>query len=435
MAILKPGSLLPAPTKQPTPIQTRDQLNDALIKSGTTTAFTQNRPVDVNREYREQNIPDANITVDRTAPPYQPPPVTSSTTTTQQQTSTERPWPDRQTGLFWGWNTPTGGSQTAKYQPDPNWTNDSWPGNYRHEPNYIPSIKEVTLRAIAENGVDRNNVDAVVDILRKYGIQAWNRGNGMIDFGLGEGNIRLSDWRTMGNTANDRPDTPLPDYAPPSGSDGSSSSSSSSGGGQGSTVPITSGWWNDGSVTNDGTMPHEQTAQELAMNEWIMRLLATPTDVDEAALMASPENRAFQLAAQRAEERSRAQMAERAASTGLSASGAFETGLAGLRQQRGESESQWLGQLAITKMQQQREDIRSGIEYAMANSQFDQAQALQRQLALLDAAIQREQTAQQAATANADRSEDARQFDDTQWFRWQELLARINSDSASLGLE
>jgi hypothetical protein len=107
----------------------------------------------------------------------------------------------------------------------------------------------------------------------------------------------------------------------------------------------------------------------------------------------SPENQAYQLQAQRAEERQRAELAERAAFEGFDQTGYFDTELQGIRQQRGEGEAGFLGQLAVSRMQAQREDLQFAISEAQQAGQFDLAQQLQREQMNLDAAIRREQIA------------------------------------------
>lgn len=134
----------------------------------------------------------------------------------------------------------------------------------------------------------------------------------------------------------------------------------------------------------------------------ILELLNTPSTVDPTKLRDSPEMQGVYLMAQRAEERDRAALAERAAAGGWSGSGGFEGGLNALRQQRGESEMQMMGQLASTYMDRQREDLQRGIEFALNQGQFEAAQTLQRDLATLDAQIEQERIAAQVGMSNAD---------------------------------
>ena len=134
----------------------------------------------------------------------------------------------------------------------------------------------------------------------------------------------------------------------------------------------------------------------------IIDLLNTPRTVDPNTLRDSPEMQAVYLMAQRAEERDRAALAERAAAGGWSGSGGMEGGINALREQRGATEMQMMGQLATQYMERQREDLKAGIEYALNQGQFEDAQALQRELAALEAAIQREKIAADVSMNNAE---------------------------------
>jgi hypothetical protein len=156
---------------------------------------------------------------------------------------------------------------------------------------------------------------------------------------------------------------------------------------QGTGIPLT--------PANSGNLPADPNSIQNFANQNIAALLNTPQTVDPTTLSRSPEARAFNLQAQRGEERQRAQLAERASVDGTSDSGGFETGLAGLRQQRGEGEANFLGNLAVAQMERNAQQLQQGIAFAQSQGQFDQAQRLQMQLAQLQAAIQREQIAMQ----------------------------------------
>jgi hypothetical protein len=151
---------------------------------------------------------------------------------------------------------------------------------------------------------------------------------------------------------------------------------------------------------NTGTPPASELTD--AARERILGLLRTPQTVDPQALRDSPEMQGVYLMAQRAEERDRAALAERASAGGWSGSGGFEGGLNALRQQRGETEMQMMGTLAATYMERQREDLQRGIESALNQGQFEAAQSLQRDLAALNAQIQQEQIGAQVGMSNAD---------------------------------
>jgi len=323
-----------------------------------------------------------------------------------------------QMATFWAWDNPNGGDTRRQYIANPGWTNDSWSGNYRNEAGYIPSVKEVTQRIIREGNVDVNDMQAVLNALGQYGIQATNPGPGLIDFGTGEGPIRLADWKTMLNNGIDlEAQNALPNLE---------NANTTTGTGTGTSGDISSGGNYGGGPAPYQPPEAPPNPYSAAMEKAILELLNTSRTVDPQELAGSPENAAYNLASQRAAERDRAALAERASAQGFSGSGGFETGLQGINQQRGEGEAAFLGQLAVTRMQQQREDIKSGIQYAMASSQFDKAQALQDRLAQLDAAIRREQIASQQSIANANLTEQGRQFDLDLGYRYTGLEQNAN---------
>jgi hypothetical protein len=147
--------------------------------------------------------------------------------------------------------------------------------------------------------------------------------------------------------------------------------------------------------------PVTQGDLNTARNDAILRLLQQqPATYDD--LRASPEAQAYMLQSQRGAERQRGDLAERAAQEGFSDTGFFETELAGQQQQRSEGEAGFIGQLAVTRMQAQREDLQFAIDQARNSGQFEQTQALQERLAQLDAAIRREQMASTERTAASD---------------------------------
>jgi hypothetical protein len=162
-------------------------------------------------------------------------------------------------------------------------------------------------------------------------------------------------------------------------------------------------------------------------------LTATPPTAEE--LNASPEANAYRLQEQRSYERDRDQLAEDAAFQGYNSTGAFDTELAGLRQSRAEGEAGFVGQLAITRMQQQREDLQFAIQQAQNQGQFDAAQAMQRELAQLDAAIRREQLAQSASQFGQNLEEQKRQANNNLGFNYASLISNQNRDVTLAGLQ
>jgi hypothetical protein len=129
-----------------------------------------------------------------------------------------------------------------------------------------------------------------------------------------------------------------------------------------------------------------------------------------------------------------AQLAETAAAEGWSDSGGFEGAQQGLRQARGEGEAGFLGQLAVTKMQQNREALVQGIQFAMSQDQFEDAQVLQRELANLDAAIRREIASSQNAFNYAQLNENSRQFGLSLGFDYTQLQSMMNQAATEAAL-
>lgn len=150
------------------------------------------------------------------------------------------------------------------------------------------------------------------------------------------------------------------------------------------------------SQTVAGTLAAKGAAQETplqaAARERLLGLLnRKPPSAEELA--AGPESAAYRLGAQRNAERETADLAERASYEGWSGpqSGAYQTGLAGINQRRGEGEAGFLGSLMTQRIESERQDLQFAIQIAMSQGQFDQAQQLQRELADLDAILRREQ--------------------------------------------
>lgn len=148
------------------------------------------------------------------------------------------------------------------------------------------------------------------------------------------------------------------------------------------------------------SVPQSSSPYDPALQAAIQGLLSTPQTVNAEDVINSPENDAFRLSAQRAQERGQAQLAEQASFDGTSDSGGEDVAKQGLRQQRGDSESAFVGNLAVTKMQDNRDRLLAGIQAATQAKQFDQAEALQVELANLDAAIRRETLTQQGNQFN-----------------------------------
>lgn len=153
--------------------------------------------------------------------------------------------------------------------------------------------------------------------------------------------------------------------------------------------------------TTGGQEPKPNPIQD-AYRAALLKLLQTPQTVDAAGLAASPEAAAQRLQSQRGAERQQRDLAAQAGAEGWAGSGAMSTARSGIGQQRSEADSSFVGQLAISKMQQQQQALMQGVQLAQQQGQFDMAQQLQEKLANLDAAIKREALAQSGQLGNAD---------------------------------
>ena len=160
-----------------------------------------------------------------------------------------------------------------------------------------------------------------------------------------------------------------------------------------------------------------------AYRDALMALLGTPQTVDAQSLYSSPEAAAFRLSAQRAEERQRAQLAEDAGYRGTSN---LEGRQRQLAESRGESEAQFVGQLALQRMQDQRDRLFMGLQLAQQTGQFDEAQRLARDLASLDAAISREGISAQSSLGFANLANTRQMANNQLGFNYAALEAELN---------
>jgi hypothetical protein len=139
-----------------------------------------------------------------------------------------------------------------------------------------------------------------------------------------------------------------------------------------------------------------------AKNAAVLQLLQQASQpVDAAALQSSPEAAAYRLSAQRSAEQQQAQAAEQAAQSGQAGTGGAEGEARAIRAQAAEGTAGFIGQLAVTKTQQKIQQLQDAISTAQSQGQFDQAQALQVQLANQQAALQQQSITNQAQEAAA----------------------------------
>lgn len=168
-------------------------------------------------------------------------------------------------------------------------------------------------------------------------------------------------------------------------------------------VPGAGGGGGGGFSTSSGSLSTSlaPNPNRAAYQARIAELLQTPLTVSADDLALTPEAQAAQLTRQRAEERMRGQLAERAEFEGYSG-GAVDAELQGIRGDLAENEIRFMADLAMQKMAENREQLMAGISFAQADNNVELEAQLRRELANLDAAIQRESIAAGLQTSAAD---------------------------------
>ncbi len=126
---------------------------------------------------------------------------------------------------------------------------------------------------------------------------------------------------------------------------------------------------------------------DAAVREAILQGLKTSVNPDPAQVNSHPAAGAYRLASQRASERDRRQLAERSSVEGWSDSGAVDSELNKIKERRGVGEAAFMGNLATQQLQDNRNFLMQNIAAAQGEGQFAKAQALQRELAAIDAAL------------------------------------------------
>ena len=150
----------------------------------------------------------------------------------------------------------------------------------------------------------------------------------------------------------------------------------------------------------------------------ILEQASRPVSIDDEQFQ--PIVKAGRLGDQRNIERRRAALAERLAAQGLGDSGTMETGIQGIYQDVGESASQREAQLLANELQNRRAQLMQGLSMAMQSGNFQQAQALQQQLAAIDAQMRSYQF-------DANRSDRRYEFDNDLGYRLAALQAQLNA--------
>lgn len=137
-----------------------------------------------------------------------------------------------------------------------------------------------------------------------------------------------------------------------------------------------------------------QQMERAALRELIsgrMAEAAKPVDVNAPGIK---EQLASQrLARQRSAERQRSQTATKMASEGLGDSGAMDTALSGIEQQRGEGESADIAQVMGGELQAKRSELMQLLQMATSSGDAEMARNVQMQLAGIDAEMQKQQMA------------------------------------------
>lgn len=142
-----------------------------------------------------------------------------------------------------------------------------------------------------------------------------------------------------------------------------------------------------------------QQAQTKQYLDGVLSSASKPVDIADPQF--APIVKAGRLSDQRQLEQRRAALAERLASEGLGDSGAFNAKLSGIQQQIGEGGSMREANLMVGELQNRRQQMMQALALAQSSGNFQQAQALQQQLAAIDT---------QMNTMRLDES--ARQFDE-----------------------
>lgn len=285
-------------------------------------------------------------------------------------------------------NAPTPQTPTTPTQAPDGYDQNKWANAEHQTPKY--KITRITTKYNLQDPAERER--AIAEIMQAEPGTQFNGKDKIMLPGSGEGRGVWVDIFGGASTGQYRPqwiDTSYEEgganYRPPvtaasAATPGGFSAGAGGAGGAGGGSSI---------MTGSSSSSSGQGYQQELYRRRIAELLGTPLTVNANDLAETPEAQAAALTRQRSEERMRAQLGERAAVDGYSG-GAVEGEMAGIRQGLAEHEIQMMSDLAQQKMQSNREQLLAGIQFAMNDGQFEQAQAMQRELANLDAAIKRE---------------------------------------------
>ena len=145
-------------------------------------------------------------------------------------------------------------------------------------------------------------------------------------------------------------------------------------------------------LTTDQQSDRErQQMERAAIRDLLMGRIgeaSKPVDVNAPGI--KEQLAAQRLSRQRSEERQRSQLAARLAPEGLLDSGAFDTGLAGIQQMRGEGEAEDIADVLGSETQAKRQELMQLYQMAIASGDAEMARNLQQQLAAIDAQMQQQ---------------------------------------------
>lgn len=133
---------------------------------------------------------------------------------------------------------------------------------------------------------------------------------------------------------------------------------------------------------------HTSGLRDILMSQ--LGMLSQPVSQNDPGI--SPVLQAQRLESQRTAERQRSSLAERAASQGLSSSGALDTGILGIQQQQGERNVGAIGQVLGGEMQARRQSLQGLLNQALALGDQQAAQNIQQQLGAIGTQLQQSNT-------------------------------------------
>lgn len=139
-----------------------------------------------------------------------------------------------------------------------------------------------------------------------------------------------------------------------------------------------------------------------AFRSALMTQLNTSPDVSLNDPALKSQSDAFSLSQQRSQERSQNTLAEQAALDGTNTSGGFTSDKLGLEQGRAQAEGGFNADLVGRELQNRRSQIMQALQMGAGYLSDQEHQALQKQLAEMDAAIRREGISSQSSIAAGD---------------------------------